>query len=51
MKKAGHKDMTYKIIDGRDHGTIISKCHEKDDEVARDIIKFIRSHVPEPVGR
>ena len=50
LKREGHADMTYKIIKGRNHGTIISRAGAADDEVARDMIEFIKSHVRQPVG-
>lgn len=43
LRRAGHKDMTYKIIEGRNHGTIISRAGEGDDEVAAAMISFIRA--------
>lgn len=34
MKAAGHKDVTYLEVAGRDHGTVASRTGEADDEVA-----------------
>ena len=50
LKRAGHPDITYRIIEGRNHGTIISLAGNADDAVGRDIIEFIKSHVPALVG-
>jgi acetyl esterase/lipase len=42
MKAAGHKDVTYFEVAGRDHGTIASRTGEADDEVAAAMLAMIK---------
>jgi len=42
MKAFGHEKVEYIEVEGRDHGTIISRIPEADDVVARAILAFIQ---------
>ncbi len=42
MKAAGHEDVTYLEVAGRDHGTVANKLANKDDEVAAAVLAFIK---------
>ncbi|QEF96194.1 Endo-1,4-beta-xylanase Z precursor [Stieleria maiorica] len=44
MKAAGHKNIQFIEVAGRDHGTIASRMGESDDAVAHAILQFIRQH-------
>lgn len=44
MKAAGHTDIQYLEVEGRDHGTIASRMGESDDVVADTIKAFIANH-------
>jgi acetyl esterase/lipase len=41
MTAAGHRDVTYLEVEGRNHGTVASRVGETDDEVAQAMIAFI----------
>ncbi len=43
MKAAGHSDVHYLEVPGRDHGTIVSEIPERGDVVAGAILSFIRT--------
>lgn len=42
MKAVGHETVEYLEVEGRDHGTIVSRIPEPDDVVARAILAFIQ---------
>ena len=42
MKAAGHKDVTYLEVQGRNHGTVANRTGKADDVVARVMIAFIQ---------
>ncbi len=42
MKAAGHKDVTYFEVDGRNHGTVANRIGEADDAVAKAMASFIQ---------
>ena len=46
LKAAGHEQVEYLEVQGRDHGTIASRIPESDDVVARAIVAFIRTGRP-----
>jgi acetyl esterase/lipase len=48
MKAAGHKDVAYLEVEGRDHGTVGSQLGDSDDIVAKTIIAFIEQHEAQP---
>jgi acetyl esterase/lipase len=41
MKAAGHQDVTYLEVEGRNHGTVASRVGDPDDVVAKAMISFI----------
>ncbi|NLZ07694.1 MAG: alpha/beta hydrolase [Phycisphaerae bacterium] len=43
MKAAGHERIEYLEVEGRDHGTIVSRISEPDDVVARAILAFVKT--------
>ncbi len=49
MKAAGHEHVDYLEVEGRDHGTIVSRIPEPDDVVARAILAFITTGRPPQV--
>ena len=51
LREVGHHDITYKIIEDRNHGTIISRAGEAEDEVAGAMIEFIKTRGPEGDAR
>ena len=44
MKAAGHKSVRFVEVAGRDHGTVASRMGEPDDEVAKEMLRFIGDH-------
>jgi acetyl esterase/lipase len=46
MKAAEHEQVEYLEVEGRDHGTIVSRIPEPDDVVARAILAFIKTGRP-----
>lgn len=42
MKAAGHKSIRFIEVPNRNHGTVASRMGEMDDQVAREILRFIR---------
>ena len=42
LEKADHPDASLLVGEGRTHGTIISRCAEKDDEISASMVAFIR---------
>lgn len=44
MKAAGHGDVTYLEVEGRDHGTVGSQLPDSDDVVAKTMIDFVEKH-------
>lgn len=47
MKAAGHEDVTYLEVEGRNHGTVASRMGEADDAVAQAIMAFIQRLSPD----
>jgi acetyl esterase/lipase len=46
MKAAGHQDVTYMEVAGRDHSTIANRIAQSDDAVAKAMIDFINRRRP-----
>jgi acetyl esterase/lipase len=46
MKAAGHKDVTYLEVEGRDHGSVASRIGEPGDAVAKAMTLFIQRLSP-----
>lgn len=46
MHAAGHEDVTYFEVDGRNHGTVANRIGEVDDAVAKAMISFIQRLTP-----
>jgi acetyl esterase/lipase len=46
MKAAGHQDVTYLEVEGRNHGTIASGTRDADDVVAKAMLSFIERLKP-----
>jgi protein tyrosine phosphatase (PTP) superfamily phosphohydrolase (DUF442 family) len=44
LADAGHKDVRLLVVEGRDHGTIISRVDQPHDEAAAAILGFIREY-------
>jgi acetyl esterase/lipase len=44
LKAAGHSDVRYLEVKGRDHSTIVSKIAEPGDVVAQAILQFVAEH-------
>ena len=41
LRAAGHKDVTYLEVEGRNHGTLVTRIGETDDVVAKAMFEFI----------
>jgi hypothetical protein len=46
MKAAGHEDVTYFEVEGRNHGTVANRIGEVDDAVAEAMTAFIQRLTP-----
>lgn len=44
LQDAGHKDVALLVVEGRDHGTIISRVDEPEDVVGVALLEFVREH-------
>lgn len=51
MKAAGHNSVEFIEVAGRDHGTVASRMGEPDDDVALEILRFIKHHRKDVAAR